>query len=201
MTRTNQPRFTAPSCWLPLALCALLVGAGCSPSSKQVEDPSVGMNGGFEHTRSGLPINWIVYTPDAVREGSCEVLLDDEDFKEGGQSLHFLVRDCSAEGGWHSPGITQEFPVTPGATYAIRFWIKSEGCAWTVSIGGVAAKTGEYERLESSEFPAVAWREVEREYTVPPDFQRLRLELSITSPGNLWIDDVRLEPLSRSPGE
>ncbi len=185
--------------WGSLAVVGLAVIA-CRALSEQVADPHAGMNGGFEQARSGLPVNWIVYTP-SLRSRNCELQLDQEDFTEGTQSLHFLVGECSSAGGRRSPGITQEYRIGPGTTYSLRFWIKSEECAWTVSIGGVAAKTGEYERLTSSEFPAAGWQEIEREYTVPPEFERLRFELSITSPGELWVDDVRIEPLVRPAQE
>jgi hypothetical protein len=45
------------------SICTVLVVttlSGCGPFSEQIEDKSVGRNGGFEHTESGLPVNWIV---------------------------------------------------------------------------------------------------------------------------------------------
>ena len=73
--------------------------------------------------------------------GSYELLFDRGDFKEGEQSLHFRVHECSAEGGWGSPGITQEYPVPPG-DYVVGFWIKNDGCDYVASAGGVAASVG-----------------------------------------------------------
>lgn len=187
---------TIEGAWFPIAL---LAGA-CRPLSEEVRDPSAGMNGGFEEVQSGLPVNWLVYSPATIPTGSYELLFDDADFKEGQQSLRFHVRECSAEGGWRSPGLTREFPAEPGTTYAVRFWVKTEGCDWKVTIGGVTAMTGEYETLRSSETPAGAWHHVEREYTVKPEYDRLRFELSITSPGDVWIDDVRVDPIVAEGG-
>ena len=153
----------------------------------------MGINGGFEYTRSGLPINWIVYSPGTIPSGRYELLLDRADFREGKQSLRFLVDACSPTGGWHSPGITQQYPAEPGTTYAIRFWVKNEGCDWAVSVGGVTATTGAYEVLAGAEVPQGSWQRVEQRYTLAPQYEQLRFELSITSPGSLWIDDVRIE--------
>jgi len=175
---------------------AALGAAGCQEMSEQVVDRSAGTNGGFEHTRSGLPVNWLVYSPKTIPTGSYKLGFDKKDFKEGKQSLRFAVDKCSSDGGWHSPGFCQEFPATPGTTYAIRFWIKSRGCKWTSSMGGVSAKTGDFVKVDSTAVAQGSWQRVERKYKVPLRYDRLRFELSIRSPGTLWIDDVRIEPVA-----
>jgi hypothetical protein len=172
----------------------LLVAAGCAPLSEEIEDPAVGPNGGFEVVRSGLPVNWLVYSPRTVPTGEFALAFDREDFREGEQSLRFDVVACSSTGGWHSPGLAQELPAEPGATYRVRVWVKGSGCDWTVSIGGVAAKTSTYERIASEGYSAGTWHLVERELRMPEELERLRFELSVTSPGTLWVDDVRIEP-------
>lgn len=183
--------------WLPVAL---FLAACSSPISQHVEDPAAGINGGFEHAQSGLPVNWIVYSPTTVDAGRYELLLDRTDFREGEQSLRFLVHSCSPAGGWHSPGITQEYPAEPGTTCALTFWVKNEGCDWAVSIGGVTATTGEYEVLAGAGVAQGSWQRVVRRYTLPPGYERLRFELSITSPGSLWIDDVRIRRVLDASG-
>ncbi len=182
-----------------LSTCAVLAVTtlfGCTQMSEQVKDKSVGMNGGFEHTESGLPVNWIVYTPETIPTGDYDLLFDQADFKEGTQSLKFLVREVGSIGGWHSPGITQQYPVTPGASYRISFWIKSQGSDWFVSYAGVAAKRGApYQTIDSSNMAEDTWHHVERRYTIPQELKEIRFELSIRSPGTVWIDDVRIEPV------
>ena len=71
--------------------------------------------------------------------------------------------------------------------------MKNEGCDWAVSVGGVTATTGAYEVLAGAEVPQGSWQRVEQRYTLAPQYEQLRFELSITSPGSLWIDDVRIE--------
>ena len=41
--------------------------------------------------------------------------------------------------------------------------------------------------------------EQEREYTIPSPYERVRFELSIRSPGRVWIDDVRIEAAASGP--
>ncbi len=190
MTRQSRGIFSV--CTL-LAVTTLFA---CGPFSEQVEDKSVGMNGDFEHTQSGLPVNWLVYSPSTIPTGDYELLFDQTDFKEGTQSLKFLVHECSSTGGWHSPGIAQEYPVTPGASYLLSFWIKSQGSDWVVAFAAVAPKTGAgYEIINSSNVTADSWQRVERQYTIPPEYESFRFELTIRSPGSVWIDDVRIEPV------
>lgn len=175
-----------------LLTVSVLAGA-CSPLSRCVEDPAAGFNGGFEQVRDGLPLNWSVYAPETVPEGRFRIVLDPRDPREGRQSLCFEVESCSADGGWRSPGLFRELPAEPGATYRIRFWIRSRDCAWSARARGVAPKTGApVELLASSVDASADWRLVEREVTVPAPNEHLRFELSITSPGSLWIDDVSI---------
>lgn len=172
--------------------CALLLLAACSPLSEQARDPSVGRNGGFEFVRDGLPVNWLVCSPETISRGSYTLSFDSLDYKQGKQSLHFDVQECSGEPGWRSPGIAQQYPAPGGSTHRVRFWIKSEGCEWSVSAGGVSAKTGDMGLLASYDVDLEGWQYVEREVLVPVRSDSLRFELNIHSAGKLWIDDVRL---------
>ena len=184
-----------------LVLITLLsvVSLGFAKMSESIRKPSVGMNGGFEHTKSNLPVNWIVYSPSTIPTGNYELSFDTKDFKEGKQSLKFLVHECSATGGWHSPGITQEYPAQPGESYLISYWVKNDGCSYTVTAGGVDAKTSHYKTMDSSHDSSQSWRFIKHEFKLPRKYKRVRFELSIRSPGSLWIDDVKIEQTTRKP--
>lgn len=84
-------------------------------------------------------------------------------------------------------------PVAPGGSYRVSFWIKTEGAAYAVSAGDVPAESGSREALASSTGATEAWRRFESKILVPECEGRLRFELSIRSPGQPWIDDVRTE--------
>lgn len=118
--------------------------------SESIRKPSVGMNGGFEYSESGLPVNWIVYLPSNIPTGNYELIFDTVDFQEGKQALKFVADECSQTGGSHSPGITQEYPAEPGRSYKISFWIKNDGCDYVVSAGGVDTKTVQLQTVDSS---------------------------------------------------
>ena len=92
---------------------------GCEKMSESVLDESVGLNGGFEVTKNGLPVNWLVYTPATIPTGDYDLVIDTVEYKEGKQSLKFVVRDCAPTGGWHSPGFSKEYEATSGVVYLV----------------------------------------------------------------------------------
>lgn len=49
-----------------LILMLALLPIGCNQMSEIIRDDSAGMNGGFEKDESGLPVNWLVYSPKTV---------------------------------------------------------------------------------------------------------------------------------------
>ena len=98
-----------------LAVGALAL-AGCTDMSEYVGDASAGLNGSFETYESGLPVNWIVYTPNTVPDGDFEVALVSGETKDGSHSLRFDVRACAATGGWKSPGMAVELNVLEPGT-------------------------------------------------------------------------------------
>jgi len=179
------------------ALCAGLVAAACEELSEKVEDDSVGWNGDFENDRDGLPVNWLVYTPRTVPDSDFDIVLDTLEFKEGGQSLRFDVRDCEGIGGRYSPGIAQERPAQAGGTYRVSFWIRSDGADLGAKVGGISAFAGQYETVVEATGGTDGWVFVERDYPMPAEYDRIRFELSVLSPGSVWIDDVRIEPLGQ----
>lgn len=175
-----------------LAVIAGSLLCGCSKFSESVRDESAGMNGGFEITKSGLPVNWLVYTPKTIPTGDYDLIIDTAEYRGGKQSLKFVVRQCSPDGGWHSPGFSQEYAATPGTSYAVGFWVKNDGAEFLAKIGGVAATQGRYETIVRSSETIATWKHYEHEYTMPQGFNRIRFELNILRPGTFWIDDVTI---------
>jgi hypothetical protein len=177
-----------------VALCLVaLIGCG-SPFSESVMDESAGLNGGFETVKDGLPVNWLTYTANTTKDGDFDIVFDTDNPKEGDQALRFDIRTCSDIGGWASPGFTREIDVETGKTYRLSMWIKNDGCTFNVSAGGVSAMEGDMETvLESSD--SGDWQLIEYTHTSPEEFDRLRFQVSITSPGTFWVDDVKVEEL------
>lgn len=165
---------------------------GLKPMSETVPDPAAGMNGSFEVTKSGLPVNWSFYTPRTVPAGDFDIMMDNTDFKDGKQSLKFVVRKCEETGGRLSPGFFKEFPDTkPGETYQISFWAKNAGSEFVFQARGVSPSGGEPGVIIRSKETIDEWRRFECIHTIPPKM-RLRLELNVVQPGTFWIDDIQM---------
>ena len=180
---------------IPLLLLAL--SAGCD-TSRIVQSPAGGWNGGFETSEDGLPVNWRIYAPDTVPNSSFEVGLDRAMHVEGAQSLRFSIEACEDVGGWRSPGITREWSAEAGPRYTLSFAIRSSGARWVASFGGVSAKDGAYETVQSGDREPDRWHRVTLPFDLDEEHPRLRFELSLRSPGEVWIDDVRIEPAGRT---
>lgn len=174
----------------------VLMLTGCKQMSEKTTDTSVGLNGGFEISKNGLPVNWLIYTPKTVPTGDFEILLDKENYKEGNQSLKFIVRECASSGGWGSPGFTNEFfevgKFEGKSSYKLGFWIKNDGARFRVSGGGVSPFEGEMNILIENDEQIDDWKFLEYEIDVPED-RHLRMELNILEPGTFWIDAIKIE--------
>ena len=176
-----------------ITICSLLMLGSCNQMSEQIKDESAGMNGGFEVTKNGIPVNWLMYTPNTVPNGKFEIILDKEEFKEGKQSLKFKVEECSYNGGWGSPGFTNQFDAEQESTYKLSFWIKNNGTEFRVMAGGVAPKTGDMKTLLQTTEQINDWKRYEYSVLVTEEFDQIRLEVNILKPGTFWIDDIQIE--------
>lgn len=167
--------------------------SGCQKMSEWVIDDSVGLNGGFEVTKDGLPVNWGVYTPATIPSGDYDLVIDTVEHKEGRQSLKFVVRDCASTGGWYSPGFTREYEAASGVTYHVGFWVKNERSRFRATVGGVSAfKKHEYETIVEGDDSIPEWHRYVYAYTMPAGLHRLRLEINVLSPGTFWVDDITI---------
>lgn len=181
--------------------CAMITASillinGCNQMSETVVDEQAGMNGSFEYSKSGLPVNWGLYTPKTVPEGDFDIMTDTTEFIDGKQSLKFKVRACAPDGGWYSPGIYQEFTVDPDKTYLVSWWIKNEDCEYRVilkSIEDYAKRNGSTFQSPQSKDTVGSWQKFESRGILSKNQNRLRFELSIVGPGTLWIDDIRID--------
>lgn len=182
-------------------LCAVLLVVfgtvtACSVLAKMSEsvvDESAGLNGDFEITRTGRPVNWHLYSPRTVPDSDFDLVIDRENFKSGKQSLKFVVRECSEVGGWHSPGFTRQVPADPGATYIVSFWVKNQGTEFKFTVGGVNAFDGEYGVDVRSSESIEDWKKMEYEFRMPEEYKQLRIELNVLKPGTFWIDRLNVE--------
>ncbi len=184
---------------IKMTVLVLVVGlsmlvVACKPMSETIYDKTAGINGSFEVLKSGKPVNWLLFTPATVENSDFDLMIDTTEFKEGKQSLVFLVRQCSDLGEWNSPGFCKEYEAIPGERYKVSFWVKNEESEFFVKVGGVSAFDGQYETIVKSSENLDAWRYYEYEYNMPREekFSRLRFVLNILSEGHFWIDDIKI---------
>lgn len=178
-----------------LTILGIVVLSSCMKMSEKESDAAAGVNGGFEVEKNGLPVNWMMYTPNTVPEGDFKIVIDQNEYKEGKQSLRFDVVACSSTGGRFSPGLTNEFfdsgEFKAEGIYKLSFWMKNTGSKFKVSAGGVSPQQGEMNVLIESDTDAKDWSYLEYEISIL-EGRHLRLELNILRPGTFWIDDVQI---------
>ncbi len=190
-----KPIYTMKNKLLLFGLCLMTLVSCMKEMSESIRDESAGLNGGFEKTKNNLPLNWLVYTQNTAGYGDFSILIDSINAIEGKQCLHFAVKDCSKEGGRFSPGISTEIKAQAGNTYKISCKIKNRGSAFCIRLSGVNAfEASPGPELCSSE-SIPEWREIELEYTLTENMEKLRLEVSVLSPGDFWIDHVKIHTL------
>lgn len=182
----------------PVLLVLALVPAiaGCRALSESVKHDGAGLNGGFETVAGKLPVNWLLYTPDTVPDADFTLDVDNTRFFEGSRSLHFAVKHCLAEGGWHSPGCATEQPVTAGERYRVSLRVLNTGAEGSLSVGGVSAFKGRMEAVALPSRTRGQWVEVHKDVQVPDGIKTLRVELNVLSAGEVWFDQVSIEPLA-----
>jgi uncharacterized protein (TIGR03067 family) len=167
-------------------------------TSEYVEFRPAGLNGSFEITQYGLPVNWHMSTPKREQGSDFDIMMDTTDFKEGKQSLKFVVRKCDEKRG---PGFFKEFApnqnppaafeTKPGETYRISFWAKNAGSEFVFKARGVSSFKGDEGVVIRSKETINEWRRFECTYTIPPKMW-LRIHLNVVQPGTFWIDDIRI---------
>jgi len=170
-----------------------LFGCNYNQMSTLIEDSTKGFNGSFEHSQQGLPVNWQLYTNQTVPSGDFDILLDSTDYKDGKQSLQFNVRNCSATGGWHSPGIAQQMNANSGEVYKVSFWTKNNGGSFISKISGINATEGDSEVIVETNEKIEEWKYYEHIYSIPTKMNAIRFEFNALHEGIFWIDDVRIE--------
>lgn len=167
----------------------------CDKSTIEVPGRAKGINGGFEVTKKGLPVNWRISTPKIDPDCNFEIVLDTLIYKEGKQSLKFCVKE-----GPCNPGFTNEFHGFWGgkfkgeADYKVSFWIKNDGAKCKIELGPVETGGIGEEQLILINEQIEDWKYYEYLSHVPSKGW-LKLSLAIIGPGTFWVDDIRIEKI------
>ncbi|MFA7332546.1 MAG: hypothetical protein WC326_15870 [Candidatus Delongbacteria bacterium] len=188
--RTTLHRLALP---LGLPLLILLGFGGCFENSRIARNVGVDHNGGFELGSPGKPINWNVYHK-GLRGKKAEMQLDREDFREGAQSLKFVVTSCGSKASGECPGVFQEVDVEPNSMYRVSYWLKNNQCRFNVNVNSIkegAPRQGVQVLSEAG--VGEEWAEYSSLCSTKDGETQIRFELNITGPGILWLDGVALQ--------
>jgi len=170
----------------------LLLAFSCKQLSETISDGKADFNGGFEVVSKGLPVNWMLYTNETVETGDFSIMPDTTTFIEGKQSLRFLIRSCSSEGGRYSPGMAKEFEIEPGRKYQVSFWVKNSNTSFRIMAGGVSAHKGGLKTLLQTNEQINDWKEFNFDVPISENYSRMRIEIAVLQPGTFWIDNIRI---------
>jgi len=170
----------------------LIILSGCFTSISE-KDSSAGLNGGFEKVKFALPLNWDIKAPDGYKK-TYDIIYDTIDAKEGKQSLKFEIQKVvPSEKTISKPGFYAWIDATKGKKYKVSFWVKNNGCDFKVSVNTPGKRNQKPIVRTNEDF--TEWKYFEHIQTVPKNFSNIFFELTLFSPGEFWIDDVKIEKL------
>ncbi len=196
MCGNPNPIDTMKKIFVLFASFFLMLSSCMKEMSESIHDESAGLNGGFEKIKNNLPLNWLVYTQNTTGSGNFNILIDSTSAAEGKHCLHFAIKDCSNKGGRFSPGISTEIKAKTGNTYRITCKIKNRDSAFCLRVSGVNAfESSSGPELRSAE-SIPGWREIQLEYTLAKNMEKLRLEVNVLSAGDFWMDEVSIEEIN-----
>lgn len=180
-------------CATYLSLNFFFILSGCKPLSEGIKGDDNKMNGGFEIVKNNLPVNWYFMSPKIIQSGDFNIIIDTTEFKEGKQSLKFLIREYPTDS--RSPGFFAGFNAIGGETYKISFWLKNESSSLkisTVSNEYLKSRLGKSDTTIVVDFDVPDWKYYEYYFKTPPEVNNIYFEVKIYKPGSVWFDDIQI---------
>jgi len=182
-----------------LAVAGVFLLSRALGMSTIVRDDAAGFNGSFEVVADGLPANWHVYDR-ALARGDAQLAYDVSDPADGTQSLEMVVRRAEGRGGWRDAGLFHSMDAVAGQSYRVSFALRNRDARVRVRI---ASEKGDFrlphdsivETFDPQPAGDDAWQRFEFTYVVPQGYADIRFELNVLTPGTVWVDDVRIEPV------
>ena len=178
-----------------LAASALALGSmllvSCGSNELIRSGPSGDLNGGFEVTKNGYPVNW-AFGPNPESMESYNVSVDTSRFVEGMNSLCIISTQDDQTKIFRS----QRVSVQAGKRYRISFSIMNEGCSLQVRLtvmdfsGTTNIRSETIASLSESVFE---WADYEEILTVAQGEAKAFLIFLVEGVGTLWCDNVIIE--------
>jgi len=189
-------------CMINLSVALFLILSGCKPLSEGIKGDDNKMNGGFEIVKNNLPVNWYFMSPEIIQSGDFSIILDTTEFKEGKQSLKFIIRKSPTDS--RSPGFFKGFNAMGGETYKISFWLKNKGSSLTietVSQEYLKNRLGKRDTTIFIDFDVPDWKYYEYYFKIPPEVKNIYFDVKIYKPGSVWFDDIQIVGTENDKGE
>lgn len=176
-----------------LILVGLLL-ASCQSNELSKPDSAAGLNGSFETTDSGYPVNWAFF-PNPESGDLFQVTVDTSEAYEGNQSLKLATNQSETTTGFRS----RRVPVDAGKKYKISFSMQNAGGNLKVRriVQDASGKTNKRsDIIVDTSTPTSAWQTFEETVVVSDDEANVVLVFLVDGPGSLWLDDVKVEEIS-----
>lgn len=174
-----------------MGIIVSLLLVSCQSNELSKPNNESGLNGGFETTDSGYPVNWAFFlnpeSDDFVR-----ISVDTTKAQEGKQSLELATDQSEKTVGFRSLRV----PVQPGKTYNISFAIQNDGCALKVRRIVQDTSGTDNRRTEiivETSSPTSDWETFEETLVVSDGEANVVLVFLVDGPGTLWFDNVQVE--------
>lgn len=175
-----------------ISVSLLLVS--CQSNELSKPNSTAGLNGSFETTDSGYPVNWAFF-PNPESGDLFQVTVDTTKAQEGNQSLKLATNQSETTTGFRS----RRIPVDAGKKYKISFSLQNAGGNLKVRrvVQDVSGKTNKRsDIIVDTSTPTSEWQIFEETVVVSDDEANVVLIFLVDGPGTLWFDDVKVEEVS-----
>lgn len=172
---------------------ACVLAAACQSDELLERNGTAGLNGSFEITEAGYPVNWAFF-PNPKADSTLQVVLDSAEVVEGHHSLKLLVRPSE-----RLPALrSSQVAVQPGKNYRFSMSFRNEGCNVKVNrivqdASGVTVRRRDL--IIDTSVSTAGWETFEETLSVAQDEAQVLLVIMIGGSGTVWLDDVKLEEI------
>ncbi len=173
---------------------AIVLLSACQSDELIKRHGTAGLNGGFETTEDGYPVNWAFFpTPEA--DSPFQVAVDSVDVLEGNFSLRVTTMSGEKLPGFRS----RRVEVQPGKDYRLSLSFKNDGCHLQVrrTLQNAIGKTNlRQDFIIDTSAPSTQWDTFEETLVISGDEANVLLVFLIDGSGTVWFDDVKVEEIA-----
>jgi hypothetical protein len=176
---------------IAIGILVSLLLISCKSNELSKINDEAGLNGGFETTDSGYPVNWAFF-PHPETDDIFQISVDTTKAQEGKYSLKLVSNQSEKTVGFRSRRISVE----PGKTYNISFAIQNDGCNLRVR-RIVQDKSGTDNRrseiIMNTSSMSNDWETFNETLVVTEGEKNVVLIFLVDNACSLWVDNVQVE--------